>query len=447
MRTHWIKILLLVMITISGCSKPETVPTSNSSIMTPTTSTLFIPTSKPTATLAPKPTPSSIPTLSRPTATIPVTSPLAGFLNYKPITITTSLPVDAHPAGTLILWGGNGKNSYRLDFTPYKEQDFLPYASCLSTSPDGKWLTYCQDFPDRSAERWLTVESANGQEMKKVRIEKDWDVFTILSWLDNQRLVFNLRKDTGNYASIRPVIVLDPFLGKQQELDTDYPDLRPSGSGPAGMNFDFVRSTVVYHPSLNLVVYPQTIPPDGFFVVLWDRQSKKALAKLRDYGGFGHYPIWYPDGEQFVIAAIPQSGVNRNNIRESKEELFLVSREGQIQQLTHFAGSFDRVKTWEGNLSPDGKRLAFWLDTKPDLCGAGPDLAVLEMETRKVTSFCISSVYGETLPPVWSPDGKYIVVESFERGDLRAILVDIEQAWAAQIAEDAVPVGWLVREP
>lgn len=443
MRSHWILILMLVTISISGCSKPETLPTSNSSNLIPTTPAFFIPTSKSTMTLTLKPTSSSTPLPLRPTATITATLPSAGFLNYKPITITTSLPVDAHPASILILWGRKGKNSYRLDFAPHSERDLPPHASCLSTSPDGKWLTYCQDFPDRSAERWLTVESANGQEMKKFSIEKDWDVYRILTWVDNQRLVFNSLEG----IPIRPVIVLDPFLGKQQELDPDYPDLRPSVSGPSGMNFDFVRSTVVYNPSLNLVVYPQTIPPDGFFVVLWDRQSKKALAKLRDFGGFGHYPLWSPDAKQFVIAAIPQSGVIPNNFREFKQELFLVSRAGQIQQLTHFAESFDQVKIWDYSWSPDGQRLAFWLDTEPDPCGAEPDLAVLEMETSKVTSYCISSGSVDTLPPVWSPDGKYIAAKSTERGDLRVILVDIEQAWAAQIAEDAVPVGWLVREP
>jgi hypothetical protein len=434
---------MLVTITLSGCSKPETVPTSNLFNMTSTAQTLFTPTSTPTVPLALNPTPSSTPTLSRPTATIPVTLPPAGFLDYKPITITTSLPVDTHPASTLILWGRKGKNSYRLDFAPHRELDLPQYASCLSTSPDGKWLTYCQDFPDLSAERWLTVESANGQEMKKIRIEKDWDVYRVLTWLDNQRLVFNSLENTP----ISPVIILDPFLGNQQGLDSDYPDLRSTGSGPAGMNFDFVKSTVVYHPSLNLVVYPQIIPPDGFFVVLWNRQSKKALAKLRDFGAFGHYPLWSPDGEQFVIAAIPQSGVNPNNIRESKEELFLVSRAGQIQQLTHFAESFDHVKIWDYSWSPDGKRLAFWLDTEPNPCGTGPDLAVLEIGTRKVTNYCISSGSIDTLPPAWSPDGKYIALKSIDRGDLRVILVDIEQAWAAQIAEDAIPVGWLVRKP
>ena len=55
--------------------------------------------------------------------------------------------------------------------------------------------------------------------------------------------------------------------------------------------------------------------------------------------------------------------------------------------------------------------------------------------------------YGGDLPPapIWSPDSQqFLVVDWYEKEHSRVVLVDIAQGFAAQIAEDMEPLGWMV---
>ena len=47
--------------------------------------------------------------------------------------------------------------------------------------------------------------------------------------------------------------------------------------------------------------------------------------------------------------------------------------------------------------------------------------------------------------PIWSPDGKQlIVVDWYEKDHRKVILVDPDQGFAAQIAADMEPAGWML---
>ena len=251
--------------------------------------------------------------------------------------------------------------------------------------------------------------------------------------------MFNLWKDRSSIPAVYPITVVNPFNGVTQDLPSDYPNLKGSVSGPPG-TLQFVYSTVVYDPSLTLVVYPETI--DGQWnIVLWDREAMKAIAKLKVLGEFQHTPLWSPDGQQFAIAAIDQIGKQPG---QWTEDWFSVSRQGQIQQLTHFGNHFDLLQIGAGNWSPNGQLLAFWLTAKPSAC-EGQVLAILEIETQQTTDYCVlGSVAQDAPPPVWSLDSQYIAVQNrFGANASRVILVDVAQSWAAQICENVQPAGWL----
>lgn len=368
------------------------------------------------------------------------------MLQYQPLEIAPSLPAGATPPGALVLQGFGGDPSYFLEFEQGRQREIPPDITRFSTSPDGQWLAYMQAADKTSGKDWLiVVESADGQEVHQLPLEPDW-FFGNPEWFDNQRLVFNLlRADYSGPVSILPLEIVNPFTGERLELASDYPDMRPSLSGPGGSTMDFLVTSVVYHPSLDLVVYPKTTRA-GFFVVLWDRRSQQALASLTDLGGFNQTPLWRPDGELFVYAAVPEGGIRSDDFSKMIDEWFSVSREGEIQQLTHFGDFFEHAAIGRARWSPDGQRLAFWLATQPTVCGEGEYLAMLEMRTQQVINYCVYGSTGYYPPPIWSPDSRYVAFLS-EQQDSPVILVSVEQGWAARIGEDRYPAGWLATLP
>jgi hypothetical protein len=364
-------------------------------------------------------------------------------LQYQPLEIAPALPTGSKPPGTLIIEGYGRDPSYFINFAQGSVQEILKDRSCFSTSPNGQWLAYCQG-PEPFVLEWLIIESANGEQMARLPINIDW-FFGSPDWLDNQRLVFDLWKDKSKpLLSVLPVEVVNPFTGERQELASDYPDLFPSNAGPGGSTMYFVTHTVVYHPSLDLVVYPKT-PRDNnrAFVVLWDRKANHEVASVGT-GLFGHTPMWSPDGAQFVVAIVTKAGELADDDSEFIEEWFSVSREGKVQQLTHFGDYFSDVEIGRARWSPDGQYLAFFLTTKPTQCDEGENLSVMDMKTWQVTNYCVPGVMGIGGPsPIWSPDSRYVAFNDSVSTNPHVVIVDIEQGWAAQIAGDLYPMGWL----
>lgn len=263
-------------------------------------------------------------------------------------------------------------------------------------------------------------------------------------WVNNQQMVFSSLKE---YNGVHPIVVVDPFTGRHAQSPTDFPGFKGSVCGPGGGMYQFGVASLVYNPSLTLIVYPDM--GDPAHIVLWDLQAKKALAKIEEGICFGNYPLWAPNGLRFVVAnylkdSNPATG-------EAIEEWASVSREGQVEWLTHFVDYFEEVEIMEANWSPDNRRVAFWLQTKPNLCTNEkptngeliPEyLAVLDVDTHQVVNYCVS---GAGDPPIWSLDGRYIAIRKFNaQRSSQIILVDPEHRWAATISDiDIWPIGWL----
>ena len=84
----------------------------------------------------------------------------------------------------------------------------------------------------------------------------------------------------------------------------------------------------------------------------------------------------------------------------------------------------------------------------------------MNTETLEVTIYCISGdgfglkymtanfIATEPPGPVWSPDGKQIVIENrYTEEDGRTIILDIPSNSAIQIGQNLVPVGWMTGMP
>ncbi len=442
----YLKVFLAVfMITMNGCSpaSQEPSPTANS------VNNTAIGTQSPQETIsAPLPTsintqpistPSPMPDAPVPEKTI---LPPENILKFQPFEIAPELPQDVRPTEALVIWSDPLQ---LLHFEPEVHLETIPAvdpdANCLSASPDGKWLAYCPVSNDSPTGQWLIVRSADGKQQKKVPLDLHLDYLGSYGfpWLDNQHLAFLQIQPDNHPPEGYPIVIINPFNKEQSKLDSNYPGLQRSPSGPAG-NLDLGHSDVVYDPSLNLVIFPSAI--DGSYLVLWDRQSKAVLAKVD--GAVGYYPLWSPDAEQFVVPLLPP--------KESENiivEWFRVSRDGQVDQLTHFGDYFMSAEIdSEYRWSPDGRKLAFWLKVSPGLC-SGPNLAVLDISTRQVMDTCVSgqSGYAATPGPIWSLDSRYIVVVIQNLNVRQTILVDTKRGQAFDITNitgDSLPIGWLV---
>ncbi len=391
-------LFLMLCLVITGCSGVETPP-------------------KPIS-----PTAQAIATITAPTTNIPV-NPCWNKLPNIPN--STTLP------GKLVLSSYNRLSI--LDFEQNTRRELsgklLDYAA---VSPNGEWLAYNYK-PDGEKEK-LVIESADGQAKAQVPVGQGWLMYTGMPWLDNERLWFSVFPDIDK-VSVAPVIIINLLTGNQQEIASNYPGLERSVLSPVndpGLHFGY--SSVIYSPSLQMVVYQ-----DGSYMTLWDRQSKKTLAEIRDIGRFGELPpLWLPDGMSVVAPTRPDL--------DSPREWWLINSNGTTRQLTHFQDLYGN-KFEIGNyysLSPDGNYLAFGLSQNAESDGSeSKQLLLLNLTTLDVVNTCALFNYPK---PVWSPDGQYLAVTTLiGRKPSANVVINVKDQWIADLQEgvESKPVGWL----
>jgi hypothetical protein len=196
----------------------------------------------------------------------------------------------------------------------------------FSTSPNGKWLA--SRYVDDSQKIWLSVETADGIQQKPILWNDDW--FLLGGWLDNERVWIS-------HLSQPLVTVVNPFTGEQQELAPDFPGFETAAQ--AGEHFALGASPVLYSSSLRYAIYPR-LENDGYvYVILWDRQANRVLAKAKDiFKSFEYDPVWSLDQKEIYVAVGDKWDSNKPN--DAIEDLFSLNQNGQVRQLTNFGGLF-----------------------------------------------------------------------------------------------------------
>lgn len=359
----------------------------------------------------------------------------AGGVQFEALKLLAGLPPDVSLSGNLVV---GAQPSYLLDLAHGTQITLGNGVACLGTSPDRRWVSYCRSTDNSTTHVLLTVESADGQQVKKSLIPNNWFWLGQVSWLGNQHLAFNVDKPKGDRTTNYSVGVIDPFSGGQQVIASEYPELITWTISGVSPTTPFPYSSVVYDPSLNLVVYPQQTKDGLWYIVLWNRIAKQGLAQVEDVAGFGHLPIWSPGADQFVAVADP-NGSPRDH--QYHDEWYSVTRRGQVTRLTHFGDNFNMALIDTANWSPDGTELAFWVELNPSPCKPGQNLARLVLATLEVTDYCVYGLdYPPVRPPVWSPDDRYLIVESNQS---QMLLVDTQQNWVAPTGISGLVEGWL----
>lgn len=380
-------------------------------------------------------------------------------LRYQCLEVTSALPTGAILEGRIVLDGQF--NDYLLDV---KTGDKIPLAQETNidlfygtVSPDGKWLAYLQDTYDQSRskilKKELVVATGAGQLYKTIPWEDNW--LYLIQWLDNQRLVIIRNRNTGNEPyKLDSVIVLNPFTAQQQEFLPDYPNIYTILK-PTTLWGYYDAARTIYDPTLTWVVYagaPTAYSNTTLVTIeLENTQTGKTEAQLFAKPLlYGSVPQWSPDGEQFVTHLDPTLNGDLSIRYVGGFELYSVTRDGQVSRLTYLTTQYIATE-YNDSWSPDGRRIAFWLtfaEKDKDNSNLVERLAVLDTTTGEVTDYCLlGETYGSDLKPIWSPNGQYLVVRATNgkyANHTFAILVDIVNNWAAQIAEDVYPVGWMV---
>lgn len=307
--------------------------------------------------------------------------------------------------------------------------------SDMAVSPDGKWLAY-RIYSTNNKDANLVISNVTNEQHLSIPWENEW--YWIDSWLDENRLLIGIGADS--------FLVLDPFTNERLLLNPELPNIfKAQGfSGLHGRGYNRDLDRVVYVQGDSLFLEP-------LHYVLWDINQQRSLASFEVVIEVSTTPRWSPNSDKFAIAL----SLNMENPQENwpAYELYSISREGQVIQITNLTDFYPWVYIEDYSWSPDGRFIAFWFSVwseQMDGYGLGSEryLAIVDTETGAVKKYCIRGNPGDdgkVSPPMWSPSGKQLVVESLSSKDhSRVVLIDLESQQSIQIGEDMEPIGWMV---
>lgn len=441
-------VILITVVLMAGCQPVATTETeirpTNTTISSTQPSSMLTATGVSTETDTPSPvaTETVIPTS---THIYPADTQLAS----QCLTVAEELSDSMASAGVIVLANrelaenGRSKPGIQLiDMSAGSAVSLDALTGTLIVSPDKRQMAYLSstvDEADNVVAQELVVADSTGEVQENIPWEENWNNF--LGWTADNRLLIEYREADWDLSIPSWHLVLDPVIGEEQLLRPEFPNyiqnVVPHWDGWGG---------VVYDPTLTRAIYPRMLEDDElqFAYALWDLISMDLVTSLEniwpneafsDVIEGSDTPQWADDGTQFAYVGLTVGPAY---------ELFQVNRDGEIDQLTNLsevAGLQGATFSW----SPDKENIALilniWTGTPQD----DPTVVVLNTQTQRVIDLCIPIRGLIKSTPIWSPEGsQFLIVDRYEDNHQRVILVDIFEGFAAQIAEDAEPMGWMV---
>ncbi|MFZ6029592.1 MAG: TolB family protein [Chloroflexota bacterium] len=451
----------------SSSALPSSTPLPDSeritAVTTPTTST---------ATISPTATRTDIPTIPTETQAGTPTIPVDTRIQRQCIDIAPKLPPEFVSSGKVLLASYEviDEDHYQskmslLDmvsgqFTQIDlQQDEMQSDNFVS--PDGKLRVFRDAIvtDGQIIKEELVISDESGLQLEVLPWEVDW--YILLGWLGNQNLAITLWSDGPFWEPPRKLsnlLVLNPFTNERQIIQPDFPEyFEPPWSG---LPYWDGWQGAIYDPTFTRVIYPQMLGDNKmqYTYAIWDISKQQLVTSLEgQIAAFTDSPVgypiprWSPDGSQVIFKGILATDPEA----WTEFELFRVTRDGEVAQWTNLGPDIEipySTYSW----SPDNKHIATLLRTGSIAADDEinhAEVAVLDTATLAITNYCIPINYvgldvyyslDGPFMPVWSPDGtQFLVVDRYNWHDQRVILVDIVQGFAAPIAEDMEPVGWM----
>jgi hypothetical protein len=355
------------------------------------------------------------------------------------------------------------------------------WADDPEVSPDGKWLFYITGREsDMLGNTSFILANSNGEEIKELSVGivkySGFSYEFVHDWLGKDSLRLLSKKDYRDDNLV--VLLLNPFAEEIAQLQNDFEGLQPPvieyGKNPNGspnnryldwgvdpflqvIMFGLNGSNVAYSPDKDLAFYPHK---DGYDV-LYDIKHQRELAQIL-ISNWGELPRWSSTGEDISIIATPPNF----STDSAKKDFYLLSKDGtNLRRLTYLSDQFERVSIKEYSWSPDGTKIAFWLNTNFPLSEdeeVSYELAIVDIASGNIINFCITNPNvtvkqlaenaGFLGEPVWSQNSNDLLVEipSIDKGEdfyTETILVVPSKITGLAMMKDVQLKGWMINEP
>jgi len=296
----------------------------------------------------------------------------------------------------------------------------------------------------------VKIVSPKGEMLSTIPATENW--VEILDWPDREHLLIGnmpYRPNGGGWDPPSSTISLDIRSGKNIEFLPKYPNIYDYQMGPPDLGY-YSYSVAAYDPSLTRVVYP-AVTSDLEYMVLLDILEHQEITRF-------HIPFpfsdirWNKDGTFFIISLPPLYKDFYGNIYKNVSddlpyvggnELFLVSRNGEIKRLTYLSTKY-AINEYSFSWSSNNEYVAFWLTIGTD----NPEwqLAILKIKTGELTSYCIDDNDEGSLPIVWASDSNQLIstISKKDYVNQELILIDAQKNRSTILSlENRIVIGWL----
>jgi serine/threonine protein kinase len=285
--------------------------------------------------------------------------------------------------------------------TGAKRQLFAGDAVQPSWSPNGQRIAFWA-LQVGSGRRDIWTITTNGEAPVQVTNDEamDWNP----SWSPDGKFLYFASNRGGSMNFWR--LPIDQTSGK------------PSGAAEPVTTPSTYSQHLSFSQNGKQMVYVQKSESVNLFQRGWDDSEEKVVGDekaMTQAGRFISGPDLSPDGERFVYSS---QG-------EKQEDLFLLGKDGTIQQLTN-DGFNDRSPRW----SPDGRRIVFYSDRSGRF-----EIWLINSDGSGLQQITYTS--GQSVVyPVWSADGGRII---FKQRDEMPTIVDVNKSWHEQTPQQLPP--------